>query len=46
MRTALTDAGNPPQWILYTEEGHGWSRTETRIDFWTKVEAFLDKNLK
>jgi dienelactone hydrolase len=46
MRTALTDAGNPPQWLLYTEEGHGWSRTETRIDFWTKVGTFLDKNLK
>lgn len=46
MRDALTAAGNKPEWIQYNDEGHGWSRTVNRIDFWTKVEAFLDKNLK
>ena len=46
MREALTNAGNKPEWIQYNDEGHGWSRTVNRIDFWTKVEAFLDKNLK
>jgi acetyl esterase/lipase len=46
MRSALIAAGNPPQWIQYNDEGHGWSRTANRIDFWTRVEAFLDKNLK
>lgn len=46
MRTALTDAGNKPEWIVYDGEGHGWSRPENKIDFWRRVEAFLDKNLK
>jgi dienelactone hydrolase len=46
MRDALINAGNRPQWIQYNDEGHGWSRTANQIDFWTKVETFLDKNLK
>jgi dipeptidyl aminopeptidase/acylaminoacyl peptidase len=32
--------------ITYPNEGHGWSKEETRIAFWQRVEAFLDKNLK
>jgi len=38
--------GNPQvEWIEYTEEGHGWYLPKNRIDFWTRVEKFLDKNL-
>jgi dienelactone hydrolase len=32
--------------ILYENEGHGWSHEVTNIDFWQKVEVFLDKNLR
>ena len=32
--------------IVYNNEGHGWRHVENNLDFWTKVEAFLDKNLK
>lgn len=46
MRDALIKAGNRPQWIQYNDEGHGWSRTVNRIDFWTQVEAFLGQSLK
>jgi dipeptidyl aminopeptidase/acylaminoacyl peptidase len=46
MREALINAGNRPQWIQYNDEGHGWSRTVNRIDFWTKVETFLGESLK
>jgi len=39
-------AHNPQvEWVVYGEEGHGWSKPETRIDFWTRVEKFLGRNL-
>jgi acetyl esterase/lipase len=46
MRAALTAAGRPPEWIVYDDEGHGFSRPANNIDFWKRVEAFLAKNLK
>jgi dipeptidyl aminopeptidase/acylaminoacyl peptidase len=33
------------EWIEYPEEGHGWALPETRFDFWTRVEKFLDKQI-
>ncbi len=39
-------AGNPNvEWIEYPEEGHGWALPKNRIDFWRRVEKFLDKNI-
>lgn len=39
-------AGNPDvEWIEYPEEGHGWHLPANRIDFWTRVEKFLDRNI-
>nr|WP_315395270.1 S9 family peptidase [uncultured Duganella sp.] len=39
-------AGNPNvEWIEYPEEGHGWALPKNRIDFWSHVEQFLDKNI-
>jgi dipeptidyl aminopeptidase/acylaminoacyl peptidase len=46
LRDAMTAAGNPPQWIVYDDEGHGWAHTENRLDFWRRVEAFLQQHLK
>ncbi|SEO40692.1 Dipeptidyl aminopeptidase/acylaminoacyl peptidase [Duganella sp. CF517] len=38
--------GNPDvEWIEYEEEGHGWALPKNRIDFWGRVEKFLDKNI-
>lgn len=45
MRAALETAGNAPIWIEYDGEGHGWSRLETRLDYWGQVERFLAKHL-
>ena len=39
-------AGNPQvEWVEYNEEGHGWTLPKNRIDFWGRVERFLDKNI-
>jgi len=39
-------AHNPQlEWVVYADEGHGWFKPETRIDFWTRVEKFLERNL-
>lgn len=46
MRDALRAAGNDPEWVVYPDEGHGWLRIETRIDFANRVERFLARNLK
>ncbi|OYU99548.1 MAG: dipeptidyl aminopeptidase [Burkholderiales bacterium PBB5] len=46
LRDALTKAGNPPEWVLYDDEGHGWVRPANRYDFARKMEAFLAKQLK
>jgi dipeptidyl aminopeptidase/acylaminoacyl peptidase len=31
--------------VVYEEEGHGWTLPKNRIDFWRRVEAFLEKNI-
>lgn len=46
MRDALTKAGNPPQWMVYEDEAHGWQRPETLLDFWGRVETFLARHLR
>jgi dipeptidyl aminopeptidase/acylaminoacyl peptidase len=38
--------GNPNvEWVEYEDEGHGWALPKTRVDFWNRVEKFLDKNI-
>lgn len=38
---------NNPQmeWVVYEEEGHGWSLPKNRIDFWSRAERFLDRHI-
>jgi dipeptidyl aminopeptidase/acylaminoacyl peptidase len=39
-------ATNPNvEMVVYEEEGHGWALPKNRIDFWTRVEKFLDRNI-
>jgi dipeptidyl aminopeptidase/acylaminoacyl peptidase len=46
MRDAIRKTNQNVEWKVYTEEGHGWVLPANNIDFWTRVETFLDKNLK
>jgi acetyl esterase/lipase len=46
MRDALRANGATSiEWISYPEEGHGWSKPETNIDFWERTERFLRDHL-
>jgi dipeptidyl aminopeptidase/acylaminoacyl peptidase len=33
------------EWIAYPDEGHGWGLPKNRVDFWSRVEKFLDKHI-
>jgi dipeptidyl aminopeptidase/acylaminoacyl peptidase len=46
MRDALVKAGNAPQWTVYDDEGHGWLKLETRVDFAQRLERFLAEHLR
>lgn len=46
MRNALRPHNPNVEWIEYADEGHGWMLEANRIDFWGRVERFLDKHLK
>jgi dipeptidyl aminopeptidase/acylaminoacyl peptidase len=45
MRDALKPHNPNVEWVVYEKEGHGWSKVETRLDFWGRVEKFLARNL-
>jgi len=45
MRSALQDAKAGAEFVEYDGEGHGWSTLKTRLDFWGRVEKFLDKHI-
>jgi dipeptidyl aminopeptidase/acylaminoacyl peptidase len=45
-RDAVRKTNTQVEWVEYPEEGHGWLMPANSIDFWTRVERFLDKNLK
>jgi dipeptidyl aminopeptidase/acylaminoacyl peptidase len=46
MRDALTAAGRPPQWVVYSDEGHGWYKLENQLDFARRMEDFLARHLR
>lgn len=45
MRSALTKAGRPPEWLLVKSEGHGFYDAQNRKEFYQKLEHFLDKHI-
>lgn len=45
MRDALKAAGKPYEWVIYSDEAHGFIKMENRIDRYNKIEAFLKKHL-
>ena len=42
---AVRQTNKDVEWVVYPNEGHGWGLPATRIDFWTRVEKFLDRNI-
>jgi dipeptidyl aminopeptidase/acylaminoacyl peptidase len=42
---AVRKHNNHVEWITYDREGHGWALPENRIDFWIRVERFLERNI-
>jgi dipeptidyl aminopeptidase/acylaminoacyl peptidase len=45
MRDALEAAGNPPDWVVYDDEAHGWLAPRNQVDFAQRVERFLARHL-
>jgi dipeptidyl aminopeptidase/acylaminoacyl peptidase len=45
MRKALKANDADAEFIEYSGEGHTWCTTEHRLDFWSRVEKFLDKHI-
>jgi dipeptidyl aminopeptidase/acylaminoacyl peptidase len=44
-RSALDRAGKEYEWVVYSDEGHGFSKDENLFDFYGRVERFLAKHL-
>lgn len=42
---AMKKAGKPVQYVVYTDEGHGFARPENRLHFYAVTEEFLAKYL-
>ncbi len=42
---AVKPTNKDVEWVVYKGEGHGWTLAENRMDFWTRVEKFLDRNI-
>jgi dipeptidyl aminopeptidase/acylaminoacyl peptidase len=45
MRNALQEAKADAEFVEYVGEGHGWFTLKSRLDFWGRVEKFLDKHI-
>ncbi len=44
-RDAVAAHNKSVEWVVYEDEGHGWTKPENRFDFWTRVERFLGKHI-
>ena len=44
-RDAVKQTNPDVEWVNYIREGHGWRQLKTNLDFWGRVERFLDKNI-
>jgi len=43
--TAMRTKQLPVEYIVYTDEGHGFARPENRLDFYGRAEQFLAKHI-
>lgn len=46
MRDALKPHNAQVEWVVYPDEGHGFSKLENNLDFWGRVERFLATHLQ
>ena len=46
LRSALKAAGRPPEWIVYPDEAHGFTRGDNRIDMARQLERFFRQHLQ
>ncbi|HET7366288.1 MAG TPA: prolyl oligopeptidase family serine peptidase, partial [Burkholderiales bacterium] len=45
LRAALDRYGKKYEWVVYSDEGHGFNDDKNRLDFWRRVDVFLKQNL-
>ena len=45
-RSALRAHNKGVEWVVYEDEGHGFTQLKNNVDFWTRVEKFLERHLK
>ncbi len=46
MRYALEKLGKPVEWMVKTEEGHGFTQLENRVEFYSRLEAFMKRAIQ
>ena len=44
-KDAVSKTNPDVEWVVYPNEGHGWRMLETNVDFWTRVEKFLNRHI-
>jgi len=44
-REAVMRTNKDVEWVEYPEEGHGWALEKNNIDFFGRVEKFLDRHI-
>jgi dipeptidyl aminopeptidase/acylaminoacyl peptidase len=44
-RDAVSRTNKNIEWVVYDDEGHGWTGLKTNVDFWTRVETFLSRHI-
>jgi dipeptidyl aminopeptidase/acylaminoacyl peptidase len=42
---AVKQTNKDVEWVVYDDEAHGWSLVSTRLDFWGRVEKFLQRQI-
>ena len=45
MRAALEREGKTVEWMVKNDEGQGFTKPENRVEFYTRVEAFLKRHI-
>jgi dipeptidyl aminopeptidase/acylaminoacyl peptidase len=44
-RDAVAKTNKDVEWVVYPEEGHGWHKLKDNVDWWTRVDKFLARNI-
>ena len=42
---AVSRSNSNVEWVVYGDEGHGWLKPENNVDFWSRVERFLERHI-